>query len=289
MVLTKNSYTRITLALDIVRKISEGPLKGYHELGTVKHQIDLCDVVSVEESPLDLLECDDPSVPCDSQNICLKAAHEVRAAFGIDRRLRIGLQKRIPVKGGLAGGSANAATTLLLLNELWELGMTAPQLMDLGRKVGMDVPYYFAGGTAFDSEAGLRLDPIATACSFVFLLALPEFGVSTKEAYSGIDYTVTGRQRSSTEKLQDALAAHDRENALAAMHNDFEWSVFSQFPRLSAIKNELLAAGCSAAFMTGSGSTVVGVARDRRHAEELQGKISCRTIVAETLKGHFKS
>jgi 4-diphosphocytidyl-2-C-methyl-D-erythritol kinase len=284
MMLTQNSCTRVTLALDIVRKIPDGPFKGYHELGTIKHQIDLCDIVTVAESPLDTIECDDPMVPCDSSNICMKVVQVVRREFNIDRQVRITLQKRIPVKGGLAGGSANGATTLLLLSELWELGLTAAQLIEIGRRVGMDIPYYFIGGTAFDSEAGLRLEPIATQCSFVFLLALPEFGVSTKEAYSGLDYSVIGRQLKATAKLQEALLANDRTSALAAMHNDFERSVFSNFPRLAAIKHELLEAGCSAAFMTGSGSTVVGIARDHGHAEELRRKISCKTIVAETKK-----
>jgi 4-diphosphocytidyl-2-C-methyl-D-erythritol kinase len=284
MVLTKNSYTRITLALDIVRKIPAGPLQGYHELGTVKHQIDLCDRVSVEDSTVDLLDCDDPMVPSDDRNVCLKMAQEVRRSFGIDRKVRISLEKRIPVQGGLAGGSADAATTLCLLNELWGLGLTAPKLMVLGRKVGMDVPYYFVGGTAFYSEAGLRLEPVATECVFVFLLAIPEFGVSTKEAYSGIDYSAIGRRHDLTVKLLEALAVNDRESALGALHNDFEPSVFPRFPRLAAIKRELIEAGCSVAFMTGSGSTVVGVAHDRAHAEAIRGNISCRTIVAETMR-----
>jgi 4-diphosphocytidyl-2-C-methyl-D-erythritol kinase len=283
MLLTSNSYTRITLALDIIRKIPDGPHAGYHELGTIKHQIDLCDLMTIEASAKDRLECDDPRVPCDPRNVCLKAVEAMRRAMGIDRKVRIAISKRIPVQGGLAGGSANAATTFSLLNELWGLGLSAEKLMELGRTVGMDVPYFFIGKTAFDSEAGLQIEPIVTGCRFVFLLALPEFGVPTTEAYKAIDYSTIGRNLDRTANLRSALASNDVGSAVAAMHNDFELSVFPRFPRLASIKRELLDVGCLAAFMTGSGSTVVGVARDRAHAQSIAGKISCRSIVAETL------
>ena len=283
MKLTENSYTRVTLALDIVRKIENGPYKGFHELGTIKHQIDLCDVVSVEESRFDSIECDDPAVPCDERNVCLKAVRLIQNDYNIDRHVRLTICKRIPVMGGLAGGSANAAATVALLNDLWQLGLETPQLINVGRSIGMDVPYYFIGGTTFDSEAGLRLESITTGCSFVFVLACPDFGVSTKEAYAGIDGAVVGTRRILTTKMRETLGADKKNEVVQFMHNDFEETVFSRFPRLSAIRHELLEAGCSAAQLTGSGSTVIGVARDRVHAEEIRERISCRTIISATL------
>jgi 4-diphosphocytidyl-2-C-methyl-D-erythritol kinase len=277
------SYTRVTLALDIVRRIPDGPYKGRHELGSIKHQIDLCDIVGVEESDADRIECDDPLVPRDGRNACLAVVSRVRKQFGIARYVRIAIEKRIPVMGGLAGGSANAATTLALLNRLWRLGLSTAECIDLGRLVGMDVPYYFIGGSAFDSEAGLRLEPIDSECSFVFVLACPEFGVSTAEAYGGLDYDAIGQNRIRTAALRAALETGNAPAAVPCMHNDFELSVFSRYPGLAAIKNELLASGCSAALLTGSGSTVVGIARDERHAREVRDGVSCRTIIAKTL------
>jgi 4-diphosphocytidyl-2-C-methyl-D-erythritol kinase len=285
MKLTRSSCTRVTLALDIVRAITEGPYKGYHELGTVKHRIDLCDTISVEESRADAVECDDPAVPCDGRNICIKVAGLVRKKFGLDRHVRVTINKRIPVMGGLAGGSANAAVTLALLNELWELGLGIPELVVLGRSAGMDVPYYFIGNTAFDSEAGLRLEPIATTSSFVFVLACPDFGVSTKEAYAGIDYAAVGRRQDMTVQLRRELEAGCTDKVIRFLHNDFECSVFGRFPRLSAVRQELLDAGCSAALLTGSGSTVIGVAQDMAHAEKVRKSVSCRTIISRTFSG----
>ena len=283
MQFTSNSYTRVTLALDVVRTITDGSFKGYHELGTIKHQIDLCDTIIVEDSRADSIDCDDLTVPCDGRNSCLRAAHLMRVKYGLDRHVRITLKKRIPVMGGLAGGSANAATTLALLNKMWEVGLTAAELAALGRDAGMDVPYYFIGGTAFDSEAGLRLEPVVTGCSFIFILACPGFGVSTKEAYAEIDYSTIGKRRAFTEHLLNALLAGDRERCNPFMHNDFELSVFKKFPRLPAIKRELLDAGCSAALLTGSGSTIVGVAQNPAQAEEISKKVSCKTIISSTL------
>lgn len=285
MMLTRKSYTRVTLALDIVRKIEEGPFKGCHELGTVKHAIDLCDTVSIEDSDFDLLECDDPAVPCDGRNVCLKAVRLVQSEFAIDRHVNIGLGKRIPVKGGLAGGSADAAATLYLLNELWDLKLSSSRLVALGRKIGMDVPFYFAGKSAFDTEAGMKLTPIPTNSAFTFVLAIPDFGVSTSEAYAGIDYGEINLKSHMTQTLRDGLVVDDRAAVIASLHNDFEQSVFLRFPRLAVIKHELLEAGCKAAVMTGSGSTVIGVAADRLHAEAIAGKMSCRTIIASTLTG----
>ena len=196
--LTARSYTRVTLALDIVRRIDDGPYKGYHELGTIKHKIDLFDTIGVEDSAEDAIECSDPLVPHDGRNICLAVAARLRRKFGIDRSVRITIGKKIPVMGGLAGGSANAATTLALLNRLWGLDLSTAECIDLARLVGMDVPYYFVGGTAFDAEAGLRLEPIESTCSFTFVLACPEFGVSTSAAYAGLDYGTIGRAAKDT-------------------------------------------------------------------------------------------
>ncbi len=279
----QQSFTRVTLGLDIVRRIPDGPFKGYHELGSIKHAIDLCDTVGIEESDTDLVECTDPHVPGDERNTCLKAAALLRKKFGIGQKVHITIEKRIPAEGGLAGGSANAATTLEILNRLWQLDLSTAECIDLGRLIGMDVPYFFIGGSAFDSEAGLRLEPIETECSFVLVLACPDFGVSTAGAYAALDYDTIGRNRGATASLRAALEAGNAEAVFPFLHNDFEASVFAGYPRLAAIKRELLSAGCTAALLTGSGSTIIGIARDRSHGMEVQGKVSCRTILAETL------
>ena len=281
--MVERSYTRVTLALDIIRRIESGSFNGYHELGIIKHKIDLYDIITIEESPRMVLECDNPSVPCDERNICWKAAVLLKDRFNIASSVRIHLEKHIPVMGGLAGGSANAATTLLMLNSLWDLRLSNSQLMDLGRLLGMDVPFYFSTATAFDTEATGYVDPISQGNVFSFVLAIPDFGVSTKDAYQGIDYGVIGKSVNKTAQLIQHLRQNKPHEIYALMHNDFEFTVFSKHRHLLELKNQLINAGCKAAMMTGSGSTILGIAEDSGHAARIQSKINCRTIIASSL------
>jgi 4-diphosphocytidyl-2-C-methyl-D-erythritol kinase len=284
------SHTRITLCLDIVRRLADGPLAGYHELAVVKHQIDLHDTIRVEDSDATTLTCNDPLVPTDESNLCVKAVRLLQREAGHTRQAAIDIEKRIPVMGGLAGGSANAATTLSLLNELWGLGMDPNTLASLGRELGMDVPFYFVGGTAIDSETGEPAVPLAGGMELDLVLVVPTFGVSTAEAYGGLDYDSIARCRHDTTALIDAWERGDRPGVLENVHNDFEQSVYERHPSLRAIRDALLVARCDAAFMSGSGSTLVGVARNRDHAESVQVLLEAsdlpvaRTILSRSLK-----
>jgi 4-diphosphocytidyl-2-C-methyl-D-erythritol kinase len=276
------SCTRVTLALDIIKKITSGTFSGYHELSIIKHQIDLHDLISVTDSDAMSLSCNVDTVPCNPDNICWKAAELLKETCGIDKNVHIDIDKNIPVMGGLAGGSANAAATIQLLNNYWELGLSTETMMSVGRKLGMDVPFYFMGKTAFDSEATAVMYPVPTNARFNFILAVQEFGVSTKAAYSSIDYNRIGKQTDQTEKLVEGLKSGNQDIA-QYFHNDFEINVFKEYPRLSVIKNELLDAGCSAAMLSGSGSTIIGLVENVSQIEYIARKISCRSIIAHTL------
>lgn len=276
------SHTRITLALDIVRRLTDGPLAGFHELGIVKKKIDLHDVIEVREAPRMEIVCEHPEVPSDASNLCWRAAEAVRAACGVKQAVRIEIEKRIPVRGGLAGGSANAATVMVLLDELWGLGLDTQRLCELGRGVGMDVPFYFVGDTAFDTETVGWPERVETALTFDLVLAFPAFGVSTRDAYGRIDYRVTGRRTGDTTAMLNALRANDRETVIALMHNDFEYSVLDAHPLLAALRAEMLDAGCRGVVMSGSGSTLVGIADSAREARACASKLSTRCLVAST-------
>ncbi len=277
--LTERSYTRVTLALDIIRKIPAGPFRGYHELSLIKHRIGLYDTITVEEAKATRIVCADPRVPLDGTNICIRALEAIKKAAGIDKHAVISLEKNIPVMGGLAGGSANAATTLRLLDRLWEIGLGDDRLMEIGRSLGMDVPYFFSGKTAFDTEAGGVLEPISTACRFNFIVVVPDFGVSTREAYRDIDYGTIAKNIGSTRAMREALECDNCSEAARHIHNDFELSVFRRYPELQTIKNNLLDLGCAHAAMTGSGSTVIGVWEADKDPEEIRRSIG-HTVMA---------
>jgi 4-diphosphocytidyl-2-C-methyl-D-erythritol kinase len=282
------SYTRITLALDIVEKLKNGPHAGFHELGVIKHKINLHDVIAIEESKEMRIVCGDPQVPKDAANICWKACDILKKTFGISQNVSITIEKNIPVRGGLAGGSANAATTFMLLNELWKLNLDNAKMIGLSRQAGMDVPFYFAGDTAFDTEAGGRLEPIDSALHFDAILVVPDFGVSTADAYRALDYSRIGRDREKTRAMQQAFIHNDLGGVTKAMHNDFEYSVFQRLPQLSLVKKRLIEAGCVNAVMSGSGSCVFGILETPQDYRKISVKAGMKSmLVSSKPKGAF--
>jgi 4-diphosphocytidyl-2-C-methyl-D-erythritol kinase len=276
------SYTRLTLALDIIGKLTEGPFSGYHELGIIKQQISLGDTITIKESEKMLMSCNHDGVPDDSRNICWQAAELLQKECGISQNVSIDIDKVIPVQGGLAGGSTNAATVIELLDEIWGLSLSLSDKMTLGRKLGMDVPFYFNGNCAFDSEATGVLEAVSHSMKLYFVLVVPPFGVSTADAYRGIQYDKVGTRTDQTTSLRQALLEGDHKKMVENIHNDFEISVFPQFCKLEEIKAKLLQSGAGNAFMSGSGSTMVGVFDDLSKASD-SATIFSNAFVCETI------
>jgi 4-diphosphocytidyl-2-C-methyl-D-erythritol kinase len=283
--LSAKSYTRITLALDIVGKIQQEPYRGFHELGTIKHLISLYDIITIEEFPVMRIVCDNPEVPANSANSCWKACDLLKQKYGINENVSITIQKNIPVKGGLAGGSANAATTLALLCELWKITMDTNALIAISRGIGQDVPFYFAGPTAFDSEAGQTLVSIPNSLHFDVILVMPDFGVSTKEAYENIDYAGVAKYLERTRAMREAFTANDRAGVVHNIHNDFELSVFGRHPKLEQIKYKLIENGCDGAAMSGSGSTMIGILQSPKDFKRIRNKIGYPCILVSSAQG----
>jgi len=143
----------------------------------------------------------------------------------------------------------------------------------------MDVPYYFSGSTAFDTEATGILTQIPTLLSFNFLIVIPDFGVSTRNAYAAIDYNRINKNSNATAAMRTALAANDRALVVASMHNDFELSVFKSHPELASIKKEMLRAGCEQAMMSGSGSTLIGILAKDADVEAVRAALPYTTRI----------
>jgi 4-diphosphocytidyl-2-C-methyl-D-erythritol kinase len=139
------------------------------------------------------------------------------------------------------------------------------------------------GRTALDSESTGILRPVPTPLHFTFVLVVPTFGVSTAQAYADLDYRRIARHRAGTEEMIQALTAGDWEGVVRNMHNDFESTVFGVHPRLAALKKEIMELGGCSAVLSGSGSTMVGVARDEDHARELKSKLEGREQVDRVL------
>ncbi len=276
------SYTRLTLSLDIIRKIDQGKHAGFHELGIIKHQINLGDTISVSPSLKMKMTCNHPNVPNDHRNICWKAVDLLKSRFNIKENLSIDIDKQIPVQGGLAGGSTNAATVLQIVSKLWELNLSADELAVLGRELGMDVPFYFYGSTAFDSEATGVIEPIICKKKLHFVLVVPPFGVSTADAYRDINYENIGKKLSLTQKVKQGVETGDISLISSGAHNDFELSVFPQHKKLINIQKQLIERGATASILSGSGSTMVGITESQEAAIEISKSFD-HTMVVETV------
>lgn len=247
---------------------------GYHLLESVMQTLSLCDVVEVEPAAETSLSCDLPGLSCAEDNLAWRAWALMQQEFALDAGLKITLHKQIPLGGGLAGGSANAAQVLLAVNELFELKLTAERLVALAARLGADVPFCLAGGTVLASGIGEQLRRLPPCLELRLVLVNPGFAVDTAAVYQQYDQEPVANQPA-TEGMLQALQQGDPALIRASLYNALETPAFQLFPQLAAIKAELQSLGL-AALLCGSGATVFGIAADKKRAaiaaEALQGK-----------------
>ena len=271
---------KVNLALEVLGKRQDG----YHELVTLLQAVDLSDRLVIEEADALSLKTNDPGIPTDDGNLVVRSARLLQAAAGIPKGAQIALEKRIPIAAGLGGGSSDAAATLWGLNRLWGLRWPSRRLVELATRVGTDVPFFLTGGRALATGRGEILKPLPAAPALSLVLVYPNFPLSTREVYGRVppDLTTDG---SRTKELIGALATRSAARAAAHLYNSLEAVVEPIYPALARIKAALLGAGALGAVMSGSGPTVVGVARSFDHARQMRnrlttGKWSCWAVRA---------
>ncbi|MBT8145306.1 MAG: 4-(cytidine 5'-diphospho)-2-C-methyl-D-erythritol kinase [Gammaproteobacteria bacterium] len=238
---------------------------GYHQLQTVFQLIDLCDTLTFTTGRLPAgvlsLRCDQPEVPLDN-NLILKAARRLRDLAGQPQlAAEITLQKRIPMGGGLGGGSSNAAVTLLALNELWSLGLSRQRLMELGLELGADVPVFVLGKNAWAAGVGEELEPLELP-SCHYLILWPRVHVATGDIFSHQQLT----RDSAAIKIADFLAGRGR--------NDCEKVVRRLYPEVDDAMNWLNMFG--QARLTGTGSCVFASFDAREDAGKILDQVPAR-------------
>lgn len=221
------------------------------------------DEVEIAESATLSMTCNDPSLPTDGSNLCLKAAQALASTYGVSNGAHIQLTKRIPSGAGLGGGSSDAATTLRLLSRLWELNASEEDLARLGATIGADVPFFLGSSPALAEGIGEKLTPLSIEFPFTFVVVKPPRSVSTAEAYQNVTPSDRGRA-----DLREVVASLDLERWRAELVNDFESSVGSRLPEIGRLKNTLYNLGAGYAAMSGSGSAVFGVFEDNELAEK---------------------
>ena len=256
MNVTVEAPAKINLTLDVVGRRDDG----YHLVETVMQAVDLCDRVTVRRTDkpgaVSLL-CDDARVPDGPDNTAVRAAAAFFAACGLPNPgVEIGLRKRIPLQAGLAGGSADAAGTLVALDRLMDTRMTAAELCAVAETVGADVPFCVLGAAAYAEGIGTILTPLPSLPDCAVVIAKPLDGVSTAEAYRLVDRAALTR-RPHTGAAVDAVCAGDLAAVAHGLCNVFEEAL--ALPEGAAIGQVMREHGTLGCRMTGSGSAVFGL------------------------------
>jgi 4-diphosphocytidyl-2-C-methyl-D-erythritol kinase len=263
------SLAKINLDLRVLHKRPDG----FHELRTIFQTISLADTIEVEyqggRTKVELKSNVD--IP---GNLIIKAADLVLRAMRAKGQLRIRLTKRIPLGGGLGGGSSNAATVLLALPVLLKKRLPLEKLMELAAELGSDVPFFLMGGTAIGLGRGTELYPLPDAQNWPGLLLTPEIHSSTAAAYAALQRKVLDEVPGRIlNKFQAAVIASQSPiaNCQPPTVNDFETVVFHQHPQLKSMKGKLLKLGAWRAMMTGSGSALFGLFPSRELRDRAAG------------------
>ncbi len=267
--LEKNSPCKVNLLLNILGKRPDG----FHELETVFHPVNLCDTLSFTKVASGIqLTCSDAALPVDASNLVHRAAVKFFEAAKIADGVRIHLEKRIPMAAGLGGGSGNAATTLLGLNELFGNPLSITQLHAIAAMLGSDVNFFLQTKPALASGRGEKIEPLeefAAMRGASFLLIHPGFGISTPWAYrelarfpSALNGT-PGR----AQKLVLALQTGDLATAGREFYNSLEAPALEKYPVLALYQEFFREHGAAATLMSGSGSTTFAIFRNQHSVE----------------------
>jgi 4-diphosphocytidyl-2-C-methyl-D-erythritol kinase len=263
---------------------------GYHEVETILHGISVADDIELQTTCGEGIEVDmrlgaglRGALPELRDNLVWRAAQRVRERAGPGRGAAIRVTKHIPLGAGLGGGSGNAAGVLVALSELWG-GVLSPEEIAAGAAaLGSDVPYCLGGGTVLATSRGEALTPLASTRDLWFVCGIQHEPLSTADVYAAWEPAAPAPPASASLVL--ALGAGEVDEVASLLHNDLEPAATVLRTQVARGKEALLAAGALGACMSGSGPTVFGIARDRRHALSVAGRVEPsfdRVVVASS-------
>ena len=259
------AHAKINLTLEVLGRRGDG----YHELASIMQAIALHDTLALAATSDGQIEfsCDLPELKSDD-NLVVQAARRLRQeASRPDWGVRIELQKEIPSPGGLGGGSSDAASILIHVNELWEAGISHSRLLELAAELGSDIPFFVAGGTALIRGRGEDVTRLPPAEPLWLVLARPDFGISTRQVFANLapeDYA----DGSDTAAVEIAIREY-RPIPFGHLSNSLEPGVMRAFPQLAELRSGLLASGADVVRMSGSGPALFAPFRSLDAATEV--------------------
>ena len=261
---------KINLTLDILGRRPDG----YHDVAMIMQSVTLSDTVTLTktEDKNISVSCSDPSIPCNESNIVYKCANAFFKETGIENTgIEIHIEKIIPCEAGLAGGSADGAATLRLLNFAFSAGLSDKALCEIGALVGADIPFCIVGGTRLATGTGTTLTKMKSMPKCFVVIVKPEISVSTKEAYALAD-SRTGMKFNYTDVCKDLIYRGDIRGIASALHNDFEEVLCLE--EINSIKKIMYKQKALGAAMSGSGSAVFAIFQSKKAAEKCVAKLS---------------
>lgn len=277
--LTLKAPAKVNYLLDVIRRRPDG----YHDLRMVMQRINLCDDISLTmlDVPGIIVTCGKKGVPDGPGNIAWKAARIMLDIAGGDHGVRIEISKNIPVAAGLGGGSSDAASVLMGMNKLLELKLADQRLMEIGVKLGADVPFFIFKKTALAEGIGEQLTAMPVMPAAWILLVNPGIHVSTAWVYNSLQLT----KEKEMNRLPEFFTSI--EDVCSIFSNDLETVTIPAFPVIGEIKQKLLRLGAASSMMSGSGPTVFGLFQDKIAAEKVRNELAESTewfvALAETL------
>ncbi len=271
------SFAKINLGLEVRGKREDN----YHEVRTLLQTINFFDVLEFRSTERDeiLLKGDDRSISWERDNLIFRAADLLKEQFHVSQGIEINVTKNIPPGKGLGGGSSNAAVTLHVLNKGWGLQLGKEALMNLGKRIGADVPFFLEGGLCLGTGRGDDITPLPDAAKLFCLLVLPPLSIQTADIYSHLPLSLTSQDKDS--KIIRFL--ENREFGL--LENRLEETVFRFYPQLKAIKRLLRGQGSELPLVSGTGSAVFGLFTEQEKAEKVLRKVKkdYTSLLVETL------
>jgi len=265
---------KINLGLRVLGRRSDG----YHEVETVLHTIGLWDRIRLQPTTDGLIEAhsEDQGVPRGEDNLCWQSAALLADHTNTKAGAIIHIEKGIPIRSGLGGGSSDAAATLAGLTRLWDISIAPDDLETIAAEIGADVPFFLRGGCCLARGKGERLASHPEFEAWL-IVVVPELRISTAQAYASLQRGVTrGRRRAPSRPIQrllKALETRSPREIAKAIRNDFESAKIAGVAEALSTKEELLAEGCLGALMSGSGSAVFGIAPNRTKAEQVAASL----------------
>lgn len=261
------AYAKVNLALDVLRRREDG----YHDVRMIMQNLDIYD--ELEFSARESDECsisitaNREDIPTDSRNLVYKAIELMCEEYGIKASIDVKLTKNIPVEAGMAGGSTDCAAALKAVNILFDLGADEKRLMELGVKLGADVPYCVMARTALSEGIGEILTPVNPLTDCYVLVVKPPVSVSTKMVYTNLRANEL-EHHPDIDGMLAALENCDLNGVAACMENVLETVTTELYPEIEAIKSAMKEQGALNAIMSGSGPTVFGLYNDEDMARK---------------------